>query len=155
MDTTLMLELHMFLTAIYGGIIAGFIYDIYRTIRYFSKPSKFITYLEDLLFWTIISSIFFYILIKINWGEIRGYIILAFLLGVIIYTKIFSKFIYPFCIKGGRIVNKIVQRIICLILYPLRILKSKSSPTIKKVKRIPIEVIRQTKKYLKIISSKK
>lgn len=155
MDTTLMLELYTFFTVIYGGMIAGFLYDIYRTIRYFSKPSKFITYLEDLLFWTIVASVFFYFLIKINWGEIRGYIILGFFLGAFIYYKVFSKFIYPFCIKGGRIVKKIIKKITTLILYPFRFLKRKSSPTFKKMKKVPIEIVRQTKKYKKIISSKK
>lgn len=154
MDTTLMLELHMFFTAIYGGLISGFIYDIYRTIRYFSKPSKFITYLEDLLFWTIIASIFFYILIKINWGEIRGYIVLAFFIGILIYSKTFSKFIYPLCIKIGRIVNKTIKGIVNSILFPFRFLKNKSSPTIKKMKKIPIEIIRQTKRYKKILKKK-
>ncbi len=155
MDTSLMVELHIFFTAIYGGLIAGFIYDIYRTIRYFSKPSKFVTYLGDLLFWTIITSVFFYVLIKINWGEIRGYIIFGFILGVFIYHKIFSKFIYPICIKMGGIMNNATKRVLFIIFYPFRVLRSKTSPTLKKIKKVPIEVIRQTKKYKKIISSKK
>ncbi|MBU5313305.1 spore cortex biosynthesis protein YabQ [Tissierella carlieri] len=155
MDTSLILEIHMFFTAIYGGLIAGFIYDIYRTIRYFSKPSKFITYLGDLLLWTVIASVSFYVLIKINWGELRGYIILGFILGIFIYYKIFSKFIYTICIKIGGVIKKTTMGIISLILYPFKFLKSKSSPTFKKIKKVPIEIIRQTKKYKKIISTKK
>ncbi|WP_353094413.1 spore cortex biosynthesis protein YabQ [Tissierella praeacuta] len=155
MDTSLMLELHIFFTAVYGGLIAGFIYDIYKTIRYFSRPSKIITYIEDLLFWTIIASVFFYILIKINWGEIRGYIIFGFIIGVFIYAKIFSKFVYQICIKVGRIVNEFVKKIIYLILYPFKFLKTKSSPTLKKMKKVPREIVKQTKKCKKIISSKK
>lgn len=155
MDTSLMLELHIFFTAVYGGLIAGFIYDIYKTIRHFSRPSKIITYIEDLLFWTIIASVFFYILIKINWGEIRGYIVFGFIIGVFIYVKIFSKFVYQICIKVGRIVNEFVRKVICLILYPFKFLKTKSSPTLKKMKKVPREIVKQTKKYKKIISSKK
>lgn len=155
MDTSLMIELHIFFTAVYGGLIAGFIYDIYKTIRYFSKPSKIITYIEDLLFWTIIATIFFFILIKINWGEIRGYIIFGFIIGVLIYVKIFSKFIYQICIKVGRIVNEFIKNSLSLILYPFRFLKTKSSPTLKKMKKVPAEIVKQTKKCKKIISSKK
>jgi spore cortex biosynthesis protein YabQ len=155
MDTSLILELHIFFTSIYGGLIAGSVYDIYRAIRYYSKPSKFISYLGDLIFWTIITSLFFYVLIKINWGEIRGYIILGFFIGVFTYAKVFSRFIYPVLIKVGGILYKIIIQIIAIILYPLKIFKRKSLPTLKKAKKIPIEVIRQIKKYKKIISTKK
>ncbi len=155
MDTSLILELHIFLTSIYGGLIAGCIYDIYRTIRYYSKPSKIISYLGDLIFWTIITSLFFYILIKINWGEIRGYIILGFFIGVFTYSKLFSRFIYPVLIKIGGVLNKIIKEIIAIILYPLKLFKRKSFPTLKKIKKIPIEIIGQIKKYKKIISTKK
>lgn len=155
MDTSLMLELHIFFTAIYGGLIAGFIYDIYKAIRYLFKPRKFMTYLGDFLFWTIITSIFFYILIKNNWGEIRGYIIFGFLLGILIYHRLFSKFIYPICIKSGRVIGNAINGAISIILYPFKFLKNKSSPTLKKVRKIPIEIIRQTKKFKRIISTKK
>ncbi|WP_313757803.1 spore cortex biosynthesis protein YabQ [Tissierella sp.] len=155
MDTSLMLELYIFFTVVYGGLIAGFIYDIYKTIRYFSKPSKIITYIEDILFWTIIASVLFFILIKINWGEIRGYIVFGFMIGVFIYLRIFSKFIYPICIKVGRIVMMVTKKTMYLFFYPIRCLRDKSLPTIRKMKKISIEIVKQRKKYKKIISTKK
>lgn len=155
MDTSLMLEFHTFLSFVYGGLIAGIVYDIYRTIRCLSKPNKFISYLGDFIFWTIITSIFFYVLIKINWGEIRGYIILGFFIGVFIYTKWFSKFVYPICTKVGMVINKIINMILFIIMYPFKLVKKKSSSTLKKIKKIPIEMIREIKKYKEIISTKK
>lgn len=154
MDTTLFLELHIFLSTIYGGLIAGFIYDIYRTIRYFSKPRKFLTYLGDLLFWTLTASIFFIILIRNNWGEIRGYTLIGFFLGIFLYNKIFSRFIYPLCLKLGRVIKEFVKSVLSIVFYPFRILK-KTSPLFKKFKRIPVEIYREIKKHKKIISSKK
>lgn len=155
MDNSLILDLHSFLTSIYGGLVAGFIYDLYRTIRYYSKPRKFISYLGDLFFWTIMTSLFFYILIKVNWGEIRGYIILGFILGIFLYMKIFSKYIYPICVKIGSIVKKIVKGILCILLWPLSQIKKKSSYTLKRCKNIPIVLKRELKRYKKIISTKK
>lgn len=154
MDTSLILDLHIFLTSIYGGLIAGIVYDIYRTIRYLSKPSKFVSYLGDLIFWTIITSIFFYILIKINWGEIRGFIILGFFIGAFIYIKLFSKFIFPFCTKVGASINKIINMVFSVILYPFKLFKNKSSSTLKKIKKVPIEVIRDIKRYKMIFRKK-
>lgn len=155
MDTSLILEFHIFLSSIYGGLIGGVVYDIYRTIRYLYKPNKFISYLGDLIFWTIITSIFFYILIKINGGEIRGYIILGFFIGAFIYIKLFSKFILPVCTIVGMAINKIINMILSIILFPFKLLKNKSSPTVKKVKKLPIEFIKGIKRYKKIISTKK
>lgn len=155
MDTSLILEFHIFLSSIYGGLIGGVVYDIYRTIRYLSKPSKFISYLGDLIFWTIITSIFFHTLIKINWGEIRGYIVIGFFIGAFIYIKLFSKFIFPVCTKVGMAISKIINMISFILLYPFKLLKNKSLPILKKVKKVPIEFIREIKRYKKIISTKK
>lgn len=154
MDTTLLLEFHIFLSTIYGGLVAGFIYDVYKTIRYFSKPRKFMTSLGDLLFWTLTASIFFIILIKNNWGEIRGYTILGFFLGILVYNKIFSRFIYPICLRIGRILKGFFAKLLSIVFYPFRVLK-KTSPLFKKVKRIIVEIFRQIKKHKSIIFSKK
>ena len=154
MDTTLLLEVHIFLSTIYGGLIAGFIYDIYRTIRYFSKPRKFLTYLGDLLFWTITASIFFIILIKNNWGEVRGYTLIGFFLGILIYNKAFSRFIYLICLQVGRVLKEFLSKLLSIVFYPFKMLK-KTSPIFKKIKRIPVEMVKEIKKHKKIIFSKK
>lgn len=155
MDNTLILDLHIFLGSIYGGLIAGFVYDLYKTIRYYSKPSKFRTYLGDLLFWIILSILFFYILLKINWGEVRGYIIIGFLFGIVLYKKIFSKAIYQLCLKIAGVIRKLLGKLVFVIIYPFKYLKEKLYKWVKKTKNIPIYLIKQIKRYKKIISTKK
>lgn len=155
MDNTLIVDLHIFLGAIYGGLIVGFVYDIYKTIRYYSKPNKFFTYLGDLLFWAILSLLFFYILLKINWGELRGYIIIGSLSGLFVYKKIFSKVMYQLCLKIGSIIKSTIEKTVYGITYPFRCLKKKLFQIIKKWKSIPIYFINQFKKYKRIISTKK
>lgn len=154
MDTTLLMEIHVFLSTVYGGLISGFIYDIYRTIRYYSKPRKLVTYLGDLTFWTLTASIFFIILIKNNWGEIRGYTLLGFFMGILIYNKIFSLFLYPICLKSGKILKDILSGVFGILFYPVKLLKN-TSPFFKKIKRIVLESFRERKRLKKIISSKK
>lgn len=155
MDNTLIIDVHIFLGSLYGGLIAGLFYDIYKTFRYFSKPSKWITYIGDLLFWIIMSLLFFYILVRVNWGEIRGYIILGFLIGVLIYKKIFSKFIYQACIRIGSILRKTLKKLGLTFIYPFSYVKKRVYRPIKKIKNIPIILFKEAKKYKKIISSKK
>ena len=144
MDTTLLLEFHIFLSTIYGGLIAGFIYDIYRTIRYYSKPRKFLTYLGDLLFWTITASIFFIILIRNNWGEIRGYTLIGFFLGITIYIKLFSRFIYLLCLQVGKFIKGFINKVLSIVFYPFRVLK-KTTPIFKKIRKIPVEMFKEIK----------
>src|SRR5699024_4339163 len=127
MDSSLSLELHIFLTSIFGGIVAGFIYDLYKAFRYFFKPNKIITYVQDFLFWVTITYVFFYTLLKINWGEIRGFIILGFFIGIIIYIITFSKYIYPMTVRICGILKRIIKATLSLILYPFIYLKKKSS----------------------------
>ena len=155
MDSSLALELHIFLTSIYGGIIGGLVYDLYRAIRYNYKFSKLVTYIQDFLFWIFMTYIFFSILIRINWGEIRGYIIFGFIIGIIIYIITFTKFIYPLALKVVGLLKTIISSIIGLILWPFKYIKKKTNPTLKKFRKLPIEIIRQGKKYRKLISSKK
>lgn len=155
MDDSLMLELHIFLTSIYGGIIIGIIYDFYKSVRYLFKPKKIITYLGDFLFWIIMSCVFFYTLVKINWGEIRGYILFGFFLGIIIYGSIFSKYVYSIFIKLVGFIKEIICSTVSFIFYPFKYFKKRSSKTLNKIKKLPIEIIREMKKYKKIISTKK
>lgn len=155
MDNTLIIDLHTFLGSIYGGLMVGFVYDIYKTMRYYSKPNKLLTYIGDLLFWIVLSLLFFYILLRINLGELRGYIIIGFLSGVFVYNKIFSKVIYQLCLKIGGTIKKILSKIIFAIAYPFRFLKRKILKPMTKVKTVPIHLINQYKKYKKIIFTKK
>lgn len=151
MENTMIVDLYMFFTASYGGLIAGLIYDFYRILRYKTKPSKKGTYIQDFLFWTIVAILFFYILIKVNWGELRGFIIIGFFLGIIIYIKLFSRFIYPLCAK----LMELIFKIISLVFLPIRFVRSRTSPGIKKFRRLCKEMVGGVKKYKKIISSKK
>ncbi len=155
MENTLIIDVHIFLGVLYGGLIAGFFYDIYRTFRYFSKPSKWVTYIGDLLFWLVLSILFFYVLVRLNWGEMRGYIILGFLLGIFIYNKIFSKFIYRACLKVGIILKRILHKIMRTFFCPFKYIKKRVYSPIKKIKNIPIILYREAKRYIKIISTKK
>lgn len=99
MDNTIKIEIYIFLTSIYGGLIAGLAYDIYRINRNYFKPKKIATIIEDFLFWIGIGFVFFYMLNKNNWAQLRLYVFLGFFLGGIIYLKILSKFLFPFLLK--------------------------------------------------------
>ena len=118
MDITIKMQFYIFLTSIYGGLIAGFFYELYRISRHYFKPKYIVTQIEDFLFWIGISLIFFYILHKSNWGEIRGYVFLGFFMGGFMYLNLLSKLFYPLLKRLfdgiGLLINKIFQGIMLL-----------------------------------------
>lgn len=158
MDATIKIQLYIFLTSVYGGLIAGIAYDIYRLSRYYFKPKKIITIIEDLLFWVSIALIFFYILNKSNWAELRGYIFIGFFLGGIIYLKILSKLLSPLLRKIFNGLRVILKKVANTILSPYKYIKKLLSPKLKRAKKIsniPKDAMREIKRYKSIISKKK
>jgi spore cortex biosynthesis protein YabQ len=158
MDNNIKIQFYIFLTSLYGGLIAGLAYDIYRISRYYFKPKKIVTIIEDFFFWIGIALIFFYILNKSNWGELRGYIFIGFFIGGLIYLKVLSKFLFSLLIKFFNGLGFVFKGIIETIILPYKYIKKWLRPKIKKIKRtstIPKEAFSEIKRYKRIISKKK
>lgn len=158
MDTTIKVQLYIFLTSLYGGLITGLAYDIYRLSRHFFKPKRIVTLIEDFIFWVGAALIFFYILNRSNWAELRGYIFLGFFAGGFIYLKVLSKILFPFLIKLFNGVGLIFKRIMEMIILPFKHVNKRLSPKIKKIKRTREalrEAISEIKRHKSIISKKK
>lgn len=162
-------QILIFLTTVYGGLIIGFIYDLYRVFRYFIKPKGLATLIEDLLFWILISIIAIGILFYSNWGQLRGYVLLGFILGVLIYSLLLSKIIIKAMIK---IIGLLIKSIIYILRYlvlPLKYIKNilvkmrlkinkkviKHKKRIKRILSLPYRIIYDIKKHTKYILFKK
>ncbi|MBS4537584.1 spore cortex biosynthesis protein YabQ [Clostridium sp. D2Q-11] len=162
-------QFHVFLTTLYGGLIIGFIYDLYRIFRYYCQPKKVATFIEDTIFWIIISITTLVLLFYSNWAQLRWYIFLGFIIGFFLYRKLLSDIIikilnYIF----GKIIN-LIKKIVYIVLYPIRIvIKLLSKPTnkifnkgrrgYKKARRyfkIPGIITKDYKKQLKNLIKKK
>lgn len=158
MDTTIKMQFYIFLTSIYGGLIAGFAYDLYRISRYYFKPKHIATLIEDFLFWIGITLIFFYIIHESNWGEIRGYVFLGFFAGGIMYLKLLSKLLFPILKRLLDSLGLLLRKTFKVIAFPFKSIKKTLSPGMRRLKRlrqIPREALGEIKKYKSIISKKK
>lgn len=114
-------QAYIFLCSVVGGIVIAFIYDLFRIRRKAVKAGNVITYLEDLLFWLIVAIIIFAVVYFSNDGEIRGYIFLGTVLGVILYMLLFSKFIMKSALFVIDIVVKILKLIWFIVSYPFKL----------------------------------
>jgi len=87
------------------GVMLGFIFDFYRTLRQIWCPGYWGTSLGDVVFWIIVTAFSYLFLILVTWGEVRLYVFIAITIGVALYLKFFSrtarKFMYRMycCIK--------------------------------------------------------
>ena len=55
-------QAYIFLCTVLGGIIVGFVFDLFRVSRKVIKTRNIIVYIEDMVFWLIGSIIIFGIL---------------------------------------------------------------------------------------------
>ena len=119
-----------FLVTVILGLITGLTFDLYETLRKYTKPRKVCTALGDFLVWVIITTIVFAVLFYANWGEVRFYVFIGLGGGVLCYKKFLSPsflflfdklFLVIFKILFG--LHKISKFILKVFLYPVKIFK--------------------------------
>ena len=139
-----MKELYTFLMFILTGLAIGILFDIFRILRRSFKTKDFITYIEDILFWIFTGITLLYSIFTFNNGELRGFVFIGVLLGIILYILTLSKYLIKICVYAVNIIKKI-------IIFPIKILAN----LVKKIFIIPLnKIIVTIKKYLKKIISK-
>lgn len=115
-------QAYIFFIFMLNGIIIGIIFDIFRILRRSFKTSNLITYIEDMIFWTISALLVMYSLFIFNNGELRGYIFIGLLLGVAVYILFFSKTVIKVSVSIILFVKKVFLAIFRIISYPLKII---------------------------------
>ncbi|HHU64151.1 MAG TPA: hypothetical protein GXZ32_08140 [Clostridiales bacterium] len=95
-----------------GGMV-GMAFDIYRFFKMKWALNKIVTGFIDLLFCVAAALLFFYFVYHINYGQIRGYIVIGFVLGWLLYKLTLGKpvaiildFIYNW---ASRIIRGIIK----------------------------------------------
>jgi len=119
----LMVQFFNFLTAIGIGLIIGILFDIYRGLWKKCTPSSKTMPLWDIFWWLLVTSLVFFILLNLNWGELRLYLLLGQIIGFVFYLKRISRYFLKNFILFLHCMEKIIKRIIMIIVIPLRIIK--------------------------------
>lgn len=115
-------QAYIFIIFIINGIIIGFLFDCFRIIRKSFKTSDMITYIEDILFWIIAGITTLYFIFIYNNGEIRFYIFLGILIGILFYMLTISKFIIKISVSIISFLKDIVTKAVNILVYPIKIL---------------------------------
>lgn len=127
-------QAYLFLVFTLTGFIIGALFDVFRILRKSFKTSDFITYLEDILFWVLTGFLIIYNIWYFNDGEIRLFMFLGLIMGILIYLLLLSKF---FII--------LMTFIIDIIKKMLKILQVPFKPIIKFCKKIIYNISKNVK----------
>lgn len=113
-------QVYTFLYAILAGAIVAFLYDVLRIKRRTIKTSVTIVGLEDILYWLTAAVFLFIIVFKSNSGEMRGYIFIGNVIGVILYESLFSKIIIDASQMVINIIYKTLVFVWTIVSYPFK-----------------------------------
>ena len=119
MNALFLEQIYIFFIFIICGVIIGIIFDIFRILRKSFKTPDIITYIEDILFWIITCVLFAYTIFTYNNGEIRLYIFIGALVGILMYILTISRCFIKFCVKIIEIIKKVIKK---FVVYPLKII---------------------------------
>lgn len=140
MNKVILIELRFFCTSVLWGSLLLVIYDILRILRRIIIHNSFFVAFEDLIYWVISSLLIFRMLYQQNDGIIRGFAIMAMVLGMILYHATLSDWLVD---TISAIIHKViafVKKIIGIILFPVKWI-------IHRINRIFIWLLGKIKKF--------
>lgn len=115
-------QAYIFLCSVAGGAVIALIYDIFRILRKAVKTGSLFTFVEDIIFWILVAVVMFATVYFSNEGELRSYIFLGTLLGVILYALLLSKAIMNSSLFIINIVKSIFRFLWRVLSFPFRII---------------------------------
>ncbi|QDP38835.1 spore cortex biosynthesis protein YabQ [Radiobacillus deserti] len=110
---TLTVQFLTIISMIAGGIYLGMAIETFRRFEDAWKKRTIFSYVIEISFWLLQSLILFYLLFRVNQGELRFYILLALLCGYSAYNALF-KSLYQ------RMLEKIIDSFISVYRFSYR-----------------------------------
>lgn len=143
-------QAYSFLIFVINGIGIGILFDIFRVLRRSFHTLDMITYIEDILFWILAGCLTLFTIFTFNNGEIRLYIFLGILLGVVIYLLTISKYFIKLNTFLITILKKWITGLIHIICYPfILIIKGLRKLLLKPISFITINLKKILRKMTK------
>ncbi len=131
-------QAYLFLVFSLTGVAIGILFDFFRILRRSIKTSNLVTYIQDILFWILTGIIVLYSIWYFNNGELRIFVFLGLIIGVLIYmttlsniiVKIFTKILVCW-INILKVPFKIIYGLISKIITGIAVLFNKFTKKLK------------------------
>jgi spore cortex biosynthesis protein YabQ len=83
-------QIEAFILTLILGVLTGTIFHFYQGVIRAARVSRYALYVLDFCLWIIIIALVFLSMLFINQGEMRIYVLIALLLGIVIYYRRFA-----------------------------------------------------------------
>ena len=108
-------QAYLFLVFSLTGVVIGILFDFFRILRRSIKTSNIVTYIQDILFWILTGIIVLYNIWYFNNGELRIFVFLGLIIGILIYMTTLSNIVV-------KIFTKILVFLINILKMPLKVI---------------------------------
>lgn len=133
-------QAYLFLVFSLTGVAIGVLFDIFRILRKSIKTPNIIIYIEDILFWILAGLLILYNIWYFNDGEIRVYMFLGIIIGLLLYMSTLSNIII-------KIFSKILQTIIKVLEIPFKTIIAIFRKIITTIAPFFIKIVKKRKKF--------
>lgn len=147
MNASISSQVVVFFWCIFGGIIIGLLFDVFRLSRKIIPTNDVLTYIEDIVFWLLVGVIVLTTIFQCNQGQLRGFVFLGMLLGTVFYFMLFSNLIMRFIGLLFSFFEKKITLVINFLRKPIKILTKIIEVPMKSFLELVKKVVRKI--YLK------
>lgn len=128
----------VFIASVEIGVLMGVLFDLIRIFRKLLKHPNFLVQIEDMLYWIVCGLVGFYRLYMCNYAEIRPYIFIGIVLGVVFYFLTFSIVFMKIATAIINYLKMLVGKVIKWILIPIKEFMKKVIKIVMKWFEIPV-----------------
>lgn len=136
-------QAYLFLIFSLTGVAIGLLFDFFRILRRSFKTPNIVIYIEDILFWVLTGVLILYNIWYFNNGEIRLYMFLGIIIGILIYVSTLSSILV-------KVLSKILQTIIKVLEIPFKTLLAILRKIYTTISSIFVKIVKKRKNINKI-----
>ena len=166
---TVQFQSYVFSYSVYGGILIGILYDVYRVVKGRKKNERLFTSFWDVLFLFSVFVVILWAVFSSSYGDIRAYVFIGFLVGFYLYEKLLGRIavgLFLFLLKS---ITNFFKKTNSIAVLPIKLLFSflngsfinlsrvleRKKLRLRKVKRLPKQIMEDSRKYYRLIAKRK
>lgn len=92
-------QTYVFLCSLLIGSLLAIIFDFFRVLRRKGNTKNYAVYIQDIIYWIIVTFVIIISAFITNDGELRGYMFIGYILGAVIYIVTISPYVLKFSNK--------------------------------------------------------
>ncbi len=121
---TVQFQSYVFLYLVYGGILAGILYDIYRAFNRRKRGERLVASLWDVLFLLSVFFVMLWAIFSSNYGDIRAYVFIGFLVGFYLYEMLLGKIVSALIRHSYKSIVSFIRKAGSFFAFPAKFLYS-------------------------------